>query len=310
MWCAAYRSAAAVFPRASAAGRAAVAAALTSTWHQRTFLSNAAATEAAAADNSDHHGDVGLAPRSIPVNLRPAPEEGGPHKRDPLQKKIDELKSALLADYKDQPLTARQEQEWSNVVDALEELVKIDQIVVEEQLEEEGDAQDDGDNEELTIALGDDNEFLGEVMDHSPVTSPYEEAPILEIHSDAWAFERPEFSQLNTLQLQEHAKALRSRFTSVKEGSADVLRFESRQYFYLNPTGSMPIKEAKVAVKFYTGDLGLAEAAESKLVELVGPRYNPATGEVKLVSGRYPSTEMNKEYLKIILARLVREAKK
>ena len=61
--------------------------------------------------------------------------------------------------------------------------------------------QDDGDNEELTIALGDDNEFLGEVMDHSPVTSPYEEAPILEIHSDAWAFERPEFSQLNTLQL-------------------------------------------------------------------------------------------------------------
>lgn len=97
MWCAAYRSAAAVSPRASAAGRAAVAAALTSTWHQRTFLSNAAATEAAAADNSDHHGDVGLAPRSIPVNLRPAPEEGGPHKRDPLQKKIDELKSALLA---------------------------------------------------------------------------------------------------------------------------------------------------------------------------------------------------------------------
>lgn len=29
--------------------------------------------------------------------------------------------------------------EWSHVVDALEELVKIDEIAVDEQLEEEGD---------------------------------------------------------------------------------------------------------------------------------------------------------------------------
>ena len=34
----------------------------------------------------------------------------------------------------------------------------------------------DEDNEELTIALGEDDEFLGEVMDRSPITSPYEEA--------------------------------------------------------------------------------------------------------------------------------------
>jgi len=309
MWCA-YRSATALSSRASVANRgaaaAASAAAAAATWPHRAFLSDAASVgQAAAASDEDH-----LAPRSLPINLRPAPEEGGSHKRDPLQKKIDELKSALLADYKGLPLTARQEVEWSNVVDALEELVKIDEIVVEEQLEEEGDGVIDEDNEELTIALGEDDEFLGEVMDRSPITSPYEEAAILEIHSDSWAFERPEFSQLNTAQLQEHSKALQSRFTSVVEGSADVLRFESRQYFHLNPTGSMPVKESKVAVKFYISDLGLAEAVESKLVELVGPRYNAGTGEVKMVSGRYPSSDMNKEYLKMILVRLVREAKK
>ena len=55
-----------------------------------------------------------------------------------------------------------------------------------EQLEEEGDAPLDEDNEDLAIHLGEDNEFLGEVMDYSPLTSPYEEAPILEIESDAW----------------------------------------------------------------------------------------------------------------------------
>lgn len=297
-----YRGATALTSWARVAARAGAAALTSSTSPHRAFLSDPSATTRVGVDDP--------APRSLPVNIRPAPEEGGAHKRDPLQKKIDELKSALLADYKDQPLTARQEMEWSHVVDALEELVKIDEIAVDEQLEEEGDGAIDEDNEELTIALGEGGEFLGEVMDRTPITSPYEEAPILEIHSDAWAFERPEFSQLNTAQLQVHAKLLKSRFTRVIEGSADVLRFESRQYFHLNPTGSMPIKESKVAVKFYMSDLGLSEVVENKLVTLVGPRYNAETGEVKIVSGRYPSSEMNKEYLTMVLVRLVRESKK
>ena len=72
----------------------------------------------------------------------------------------------------------------------------------------------------------------------------------------------------------------------------------------------MPIKESKVAVKFYMSDLGLSEVVENKLVTLVGPRYNAETGEVKIVSGRYPSSEMNKEYLTMVLVRLVRESKK
>lgn len=118
------------------------------------------------------------------------------------------------------------------------------------------------------------------------------------------------FTQLNTMQLQEHAKALRSRFTQPQDGAADVLRFESRQYFHLNPTPTMPIKESKVSVRFFTKDLGLPSAAESKLVELVGPRYDAGTGEVRIVCGRYPTAEMNKEYLNVLLVRLVREAKK
>jgi hypothetical protein len=73
------------------------------------------------------------------------------------------------------------------VVQTLEELVKIDQIVIEEQLHEEGSGASNDD--ELGTELGEDNEFLGEVLDRSPLSSPYEEAPILEIHSDAWAFE-------------------------------------------------------------------------------------------------------------------------
>jgi hypothetical protein len=71
----------------------------------------------------------------------------------------------------------------------------------------------------------------------------------------------------------------------------------------------MPLKEAKVAVKFYASDLGLSTDAQAKLILLVGSRYNEETGEVKLVSARYPSAEMNKEYLNLLLIRLVKEAK-
>ena len=212
-----------------------------------------------------------------------------------------------VADYKGQPLTARQEKEWNSVVQTLEELVKIDQIAADEQLHEEEPGQ--GNDDALTTELGEDNEFWGEVLDKSPISSPYEEASVLEYHSDAWEFERPDFSELSMLQIQEHATKLKSKFTPCHAGVADVLRFESRQYFHLNPTNAMPIREAKVAVKFNANDLGLSNDAQAKLILLVGSRYNDETGEVKLVSTRYPSAEMNKEYLNLLLIRLVKEAK-
>ena len=57
-------------------------------------------------------------------------------------------------------------------------------------------------------------------------------------------------------------------------------------------------------------ELKLSEAAEAKLLALATTRYTLGNDELKLVSARFPSSEMNKEYLKGLLGRLVTEARK
>ena len=79
-------------------------------------------------------------------------------------------------------------------------------------------------------------------------------------------------------------------------------------------------------VQFSAKDLGLAPAALDKLIAIAGPRYNPATGTVKMVSRRYvepmnrhlfsidtlcarfPTRQLNKAYLHKLVETLVAAA--
>jgi hypothetical protein len=209
-------------------------------------------------------------------------------------------------DYVGQELTERQNTEWQNVVDTLEELQKLDDIIAEVDGEDEEDLAVEV---RTTCEVGDANEFEGEGLDATPPSTPYDQAPALAFEIDSWAFERPTFLHLNTAQIQSDAEMLKAEFVDAEVQLSDILRFESRQYIDLNPEPAAPLKDIKIILKFFANDLGLDAAAEEKLVALVGTRYDPVTGEVRLVSARYPTAEMNKEYLKVLLTRLVREAK-
>ncbi len=87
-----------------------------------------------------------------------------------------------------------------------------------------------------------------------------------------------------------------------------VLRFETREY--LSATAD-PISGAeKVTLRVQVTDLGLEPEAIEKLCILAGPRYKSKHGELKLVGKRYPTKELNKQYLKQLLATLITESKK
>lgn len=67
--------------------------------------------------------------------------------------------------------------------------------------------------------------------------------------------------------------------------------------------------ESKVVVQFVPKDLGLTEAQTAKLTKLVGARYDPEQGVVKMSSERFEHQAQNKRYLQELIQSLIAEAK-
>ena len=66
----------------------------------------------------------------------------------------------------------------------------------------------------------------------------------------------------------------------------------------------------KVVVQFCTKDLpGLTEQQRSKLIKLVGARYNPDNDMVKLSSEKFEAPAQNKRYLGDLVNKIIAEAK-
>ena len=67
--------------------------------------------------------------------------------------------------------------------------------------------------------------------------------------------------------------------------------------------------EPKVIMEFTIADLNLSPVSSNKLIKLVGPRFNPAKGLVKLSCEMFETQAQNKRYLSDLLDKLLTEAK-
>lgn len=86
---------------------------------------------------------------------------------------------------------------------------------------------------------------------------------------------------------------------------AEVLRFRYTTYF-----GETHPAEKKVVVEFAPRDLSdLTETQRGKLVKLVGARFDPSRGVVKISCEMFALQAQNKRYLSDLVDRLVLEAK-
>lgn len=86
--------------------------------------------------------------------------------------------------------------------------------------------------------------------------------------------------------------------------NATPLRFRYTTYL-----GEQHPAANKVVVEFDPTDLQLAPEHKTKLIKLLGPRYNPSTGIAKMSSEAYETQAMNKRYLGDTVATLITEAK-
>ena len=65
----------------------------------------------------------------------------------------------------------------------------------------------------------------------------------------------------------------------------------------------------KIVLQFCTADLPLTPAQRTKLIKLVGVRYNPQTDLVKMSSEMFETQAQNKRYLGDLVDTLMAEAK-
>lgn len=86
---------------------------------------------------------------------------------------------------------------------------------------------------------------------------------------------------------------------------ATPLRFRYTTYM-----GEVHPAAKKVVVQFCTKDMpNLTEAQRTKLIKLVGPRYNPDTDAVKISCEKFEAAAQNKRYLGDLVNKLLDEAR-
>lgn len=85
---------------------------------------------------------------------------------------------------------------------------------------------------------------------------------------------------------------------------ATPLRFRYTTYL-----GEQHPAAKKVVVEFDPKDFSLSEAQTSKLIKLLGPRYNPTTGLAKMSTESFETQAQNKRYLGDTVNTLIKEAK-
>jgi small subunit ribosomal protein S35 len=85
---------------------------------------------------------------------------------------------------------------------------------------------------------------------------------------------------------------------------AQPLRFRYTTYM-----GEEHPAESKVVLEFAPQDLGLNRVQQSKLIKLVGPRYDPGKKIVKMSCEMFEHQAQNKRYLSDLVDKLIVEAK-
>ncbi|EGD74994.1 hypothetical protein PTSG_07217 [Salpingoeca rosetta] len=118
------------------------------------------------------------------------------------------------------------------------------------------------------------------------------------------------FQDLSRINIRHHAQHLRDRMRAWREPlPEEFLQIETRNYYHVGSQGSHIPEARKVILTAKVSQLGLNAAEREKLLQLVGSRYRAATDTLKLVGRRYPTREMNLQYVKDLITVLVAEAK-
>lgn len=120
----------------------------------------------------------------------------------------------------------------------------------------------------------------------------------------------PNFFHLSPPAIERHCQALQSLCTEWPQ-SLDLtsvpLRVTTRNYLFAGPSLYHP-GSRKVKLQVYLKDLVLDDHARNKMIQLVGPRYNPDTDEVTIVADRCPTRKQNKDYAMYLLTVLYHES--
>lgn len=120
----------------------------------------------------------------------------------------------------------------------------------------------------------------------------------------------PNFFHLSLPAIERHCQALQP-FCTEWPGSLDLssvpLRITTRNYLFAGPSLYHP-GSRKVKLQVYLTDLVLDEHAKKKLIQLVGPRYNPDNDELTIVADRCPTRKQNKDYAMYLLTVLYHES--
>jgi len=220
------------------------------------------------------------------------------------ERKFNKLKKSLLGNQRWDELTDRQQKEWSRLTKALVGL-ELDPAVAT--LEDLGDDMWTDEKESVLPPEG------FEFSSSKDLSSPYTTQMSINI-SDRTAEEAKNtvFDELTHANVQAALPHLTNKFTAWQEPpSTHFLRFESQQRFELNPTQRTERREAKIVLKVTVADLRLSDLEKSYFLELATTnRYSENKDELRLVGNRFPTSEMNREYLRQLLTHLVVESKK
>eukprot|EP00041_Stephanoeca_diplocostata_P007514 m.106720 g.106720 ORF g.106720 m.106720 type:complete len:343 (-) comp16913_c0_seq9:2981-4009(-) len=229
------------------------------------------------------------------------------------KKKLQLLKKEIFGTRRAQR-TPRQQEEWVNLVDAI---TKLDESAYAHMLKAEG-----GQNipeeappvpDSIIEMYDPKSTYYREHQDqrlspHLPATDLLDRYKVID---GQLSMDQPTFEELTRPVIAEHAEQLKEYMRPWTPPAPEaVLRFESRQYIAMQDTVKVSRQAAKVVLKVNVNDLvNLSDAAKDRLIALVGPRFDGETGVIRMVSARFPSAEMNREYLKQLLVKLVKEAK-
>jgi len=81
------------------------------------------------------------------------------------------------------------------------------------------------------------------------------------------------------------------------------------RFRYTSYMGTAHPASRKIVVEFDPSDLSLSSASQTKLIKLLGPRYNPLKSTAKLSCESFETQAQNKRYLGDVIADLIKEAK-
>ncbi|EDO30147.1 predicted protein [Nematostella vectensis] len=120
----------------------------------------------------------------------------------------------------------------------------------------------------------------------------------------------PNFFHLSPPAIERHCQALKplcKPWPKDLDPSLRPLRVITRNYLFAGPSLHHPGSK-KVKLQVFLKDLILDDHARTKLIELVGERYNPVDDSLTIVTDRCPTRQQNNDYALYLMTVLYNEA--